>query len=153
MIKKLSWLPYFLILLCLTALDRCTKQYATQAFTVPYKVNKFLSFELVFNRGISWGFFGSSNEFLFVLLSVIIIFFLIFFIVYIKQRYQHKQSIFAELLVMCGALSNLSDRFYYQGVVDFIVLSVDFWSWPVFNFADIFIVIGIGLMFLRGYRS
>ena len=141
MIKKFYWVPYCLILLCLTMLDRCTKQYAVKAFAIPLKINSLLSFELVFNRGISWGLFGSNNEFLFAVLNVLIILFLVFFIVYIKQRYQHKQSVFAELLVMCGALSNVCDRFYYQGVIDFIVLSLGSWSWPVLNLARMFLLL------------
>lgn len=152
MIKK-SWLGYFLTLLLLTVADRCSKLFAVKAFVIPYKVTNFLSFELVFNRGISWGLFGSESDIVFAVVNLVIIFFLIFFVVYMKQRYQHKQSVFAELLVMCGALSNVCDRFYYQGVIDFIVLSLNSWSWPVFNLADVFIVIGIGVMFFRGHKS
>lgn len=149
--KIVVWLQCFLILFILTIFDRYTKEFAVNTFVVPYRINKILSFELVFNRGISWGIFGSGNELLFVSLSFSILLFLLFFVFYIKNRYQHNQSIFAELLVLVGALSNLYDRFYYQGVIDFIVLSFHSWSWPVFNFADLFIVIGIGIMFLRSY--
>ncbi len=151
MIKK-YWFFYFLLLLLLTIADRCSKLFALKAFVVPYKVNNFLSFELAFNRGISWGLFGSGSDILFAVVNLVIILFLIFFIIYMKQRYEDKRSIFAELLVMCGALSNVCDRFYYHGVIDFIVLSLHSWSWPVFNLADVFIVIGIGIMFIRGYK-
>ncbi len=43
-------------------------------------------------------------------------------------------------LLLGGALGNLHDRIIYQGVRDFI----DLHWWPVFNVADIAIVVGVG---------
>jgi len=45
-------------------------------------------------------------------------------------------------LVLAGALGNLSDRILRGHVVDFIRLP----HWPVFNLADIWITIGVGLL-------
>ena len=50
--------------------------------------------------------------------------------------------------VLAGAVGNLIDRIAYGEVVDFI--EVHLWSgytWPTFNLADSFIVVGIGLLF------
>ena len=44
-----------------------------------------------------------------------------------------------------GAVSNILDRFTKGYVIDFI----DFRVWPVFNLADVAIVLGIGLVCLR----
>lgn len=49
------------------------------------------------------------------------------------------------LFIFAGAISNMLDRFLYHGVVDYITVS--FWS--VFNLADIFIVVAIGVWFIR----
>jgi len=49
-------------------------------------------------------------------------------------------------LIIGGALGNIIDRIALGAVVDFIDLG--FWpmrSWPVFNFADLAIVIGVGM--------
>ena len=43
-----------------------------------------------------------------------------------------------------GALGNAVDRFLFGAVTDFF----DFRVWPVFNVADIGIVIGVGLLVL-----
>ncbi|MBU1670905.1 MAG: signal peptidase II [Actinobacteria bacterium] len=48
-------------------------------------------------------------------------------------------------LVVGGALGNLVDRLFRGRVIDFI----DFKWWPVFNVADIAIVVGVGLIVLR----
>ena len=45
-------------------------------------------------------------------------------------------------LLLAGALGNAIDRFVQDGVVDFF----DFLIWPIFNVADIGIVIGIFLV-------
>ncbi len=49
-------------------------------------------------------------------------------------------------LIIGGAIGNIIDRIALGAVVDFVDLG--FWpmrSWPVFNFADLAIVIGVGI--------
>lgn len=46
--------------------------------------------------------------------------------------------------IVGGALSNYVDRVVYQEVIDYLA----FWSYPVFNLADSFIVVGIFLLVL-----
>jgi signal peptidase II len=52
-------------------------------------------------------------------------------------------------LELGGALGNLIDRLRFGYVVDFL----DFRIWPVFNVADMAIVIGVGLIFLYLLRT
>jgi signal peptidase II len=56
-------------------------------------------------------------------------------------------------LVLGGSLSNLVDRLWYKAVLDFIELYIGPYSWPVFNVADVCIVIGIGGILLRSWRK
>lgn len=49
-------------------------------------------------------------------------------------------------LVLGGALGNIIDRLYLQEVVDFLDVGLGDWRWPVFNLADTFVTIGIGLL-------
>lgn len=51
-------------------------------------------------------------------------------------------------LQMGGAVGNLIDRIRFGHVVDFF----DFRVWPVFNVADIGIVIGVGILFIELMR-
>ena len=47
-------------------------------------------------------------------------------------------------LILSGALGNALDRLFRGPVVDFI----DFHFWPVFNLADVWVTLGIGLLLI-----
>ena len=49
-------------------------------------------------------------------------------------------------MILAGGCSNLYDRFYWPGVIDFIHMHVKHWYFPAFNIADTSIVIGVLLM-------
>ena len=56
-------------------------------------------------------------------------------------------------LILGGAVGNLLDRLTAGDVVDF--LDLEFWplrEWPVFNTADIAIVLGVAVLFLAALR-
>ena len=53
-------------------------------------------------------------------------------------------------MILGGAVGNLVDRLRYQEVVDFLHFRLwQGYSWPDFNFADSFIVVGVGLLVLE----
>jgi len=146
------------VTLALAALDRVTKLWAltlcSDNFTDNrYDVTQFFSCELVFNRGVSWGLFYSESTVIFVLvtISVISITLLLAWIAY--NRVLQGYSIIGELLIITGSVSNIIDRIYYQGVIDFIFLHYNDWSYPVFNLADVYIVVGVMYMFYNFYMS
>ena len=59
-------------------------------------------------------------------------------------------------LILGGAIGNLYDRVQYDAVRDFIEVwfgDLKGWHWPTFNVADIALVVGIGLLILRSFRS
>jgi lipoprotein signal peptidase len=54
-------------------------------------------------------------------------------------------------LILAGTLGNLYDRVVFDGVRDFLYF---YWiEWPVFNFADCFLVCGAGLLLLQAFLS
>ncbi len=74
----------------------------------------------------------------------------IIFSFYRKLAPRDRLSALALGLILGGALGNLSDRLMRGEVVDF--LRFHLWtgySWPDFNFADSFIVVGVGLLVLE----
>lgn len=57
-------------------------------------------------------------------------------------------------LIVSGAVgNNLSDRPRHGFVVDFLQVDPDLFRYPIFNVADIWIAIGIGLLLIDGFRT
>jgi lipoprotein signal peptidase len=65
-----------------------------------------------------------------------------------KARPDQRILHWALALVAGGAVGNLIDRIYYGVVTDFILWRYQTHEWPVFNVADVVLVIGVGLMFI-----
>lgn len=98
-----------------------------------------ISLELHYNNGVAFSmlaFLGENLKWLQLALIAILVFFMV------KDRYLEKYFIPAGILVG-AALSNLSDRFIYGGVVDYVAWHCGF-DFAVFNFADVMIDIAIG---------
>ena len=145
---------YGALALSIFIIDRITKLCAlTWLSDATHVINSFLSFELVFNRGISWGMFHSSSDIIFTTISVMIVLFTAAFCVYAYQRYTQGYVVTAEVCIIIGSCCNLIDRVMYHGVIDFIVVSYKNVSWPVFNIADTAIVIGIGILIFQSRSS
>ena len=53
------------------------------------------------------------------------------------------------IMIFAGALGNVFDRIIYKAVPDFIDFHVNEFHWFTFNFADIFISLGIIFMILN----
>ena len=138
---------YFALALGIFVIDRVTKLAAlTWCGEFVRTINSFLSFEVVFNRGISWGMLHSSSDIVFGLVSLIIAAVTVAFCWYAYHNYLRGNSITGEICIITGSLCNLIDRVIYNGVIDFIILSYGNLSWPVFNVADAAIVIGVGIL-------
>ncbi len=65
-----------------------------------------------------------------------------------KARSDQKILHWALALVAGGAIGNLIDRVYFGQVTDFILWRYNTHEWPVFNVADVVLVVGVGLMFI-----
>ena len=126
--------------------DRIIKRAVIWGRLCPAKVLPFLTCRVTLNRGISWSMFSGFGQTGFLILTGIIGLFLFGFAWYTNKRSEADHDTFGEMLVLVGGTSNFMDRLIYGGVVDFIQLSFGRWSFPIFNFADVYIVLGIALM-------
>lgn len=132
------FLSFFIIIL-----DRITKYFAVNYLAGEYKINDFLSFDLVINRGFSWGIFNSDKTIIFIVITMLIILVTMVVGIHGYLRLKQKRFIIGEVLVCAGSLSNIIDRIYYGGVIDFIIVWMGKWPFPAFNIADSAVVIGI----------
>lgn len=134
-------------------IDRITKFWAIKGFLNKYSFfNGALSFDLFFNKGISWSLFESANIYMLYAIFIIILLILFFLLFQIRSKWIDSKFALGEVLVFSGGLSNLIDRILYNGVIDFIILSLKNYTWPVFNLADFFIVIGVLLIFFQSTK-
>lgn len=122
--------------------DRITKSWALLRCTQEYVINRYVSCELAFNRGISWSLFDSQNSGIFFIVSGVIALVIVSFVFSTYQQYRQQKSLYGSSLVLAGAVSNFADRIVYGGVVDFISIG----QWPLFNIADALICCGLALM-------
>src|SRR5437870_468669 len=114
---------YVLLGSVLFIVDRLIKSYALIFFSTRYSLNSWCACELSFNRGISYGLFYSENSIFFWSITALTIILTGVILTYAFYRAKKGFSIFGEVFVLAGALSNICDRFLYQGVIDFIELS------------------------------
>jgi signal peptidase II len=144
---------YFFLAFFIFIIDRLSK-YAALAWCInsPYVVTSFLSCELYFNRGISWGLLHSDSDCMFMGVSVMIAIITVLLCWHAYYYYMRGYSIIGQMCIIVGSLSNLIDRVVYQGVIDFILFSYNGWSWPVFNAADAAIVLGVVIIIFQNEK-
>ena len=105
-------------------------------------IPNFFSIMYLKNTGAAFSILEDSTPLL-VIVSVIIIILL--------DRSIKKTSKFTALeeislgLIMGGIFGNLMDRIIHHGVIDYLSFRIFGYNFPVFNLADIAIVVGVGL--------
>lgn len=111
-------------------------------------IDGFWEWRLSMNPGSAFGLFGGQS-FARVMLSIVGVVAVIAMVWMLKKsRVDQKVLHWALAFVVGGAVGNLIDRIYYGVVTDFILWRYKTHEWPVFNVADIVLVIGVGLMFI-----
>ena len=106
----------------------------------------FLELTHIHNYGIAFGLFsGQYSPYIFVVIGIIVSLFIIF--LYFKSV--NTMEKWALLLIISGAIANILDRSLNSYVLDFIYLHYKDFYWPAFNFADIYISIGIFIIILQ----
>ena len=106
----------------------------------------FLDLAHIHNFGISFGLLSGlvSPSFL-----IFIGFFVTGIIFFMMKQAKNKMEKIGLLIIIAGALSNIFDRAMNGYVIDFIYLHYRDFYWPAFNFADIYISIGVFIVVLQ----
>jgi signal peptidase II len=111
-------------------------------------VDGFWEWRLSMNPGSAFGLLSNQSfaRTLFSVIGIAAVFGMLFMVR--KARPDQKILHWALALVAGGAVGNLIDRIYYGVVTDFILWKYKTHEWPVFNVADIVLVVGVVLMFI-----
>lgn len=133
-----------LLIISLILIDQITKCIVVNNFVE--KVGTFVaSINLNINTGMALGLNEGNTKN--IIITIIILILIINFAVKQKDKIDRKTAI-ALCLITAGGISNLIDRFIYKGIVDFI----DLYGFPIFNIADVYIVIGWMLLIICVFK-
>jgi signal peptidase II len=154
MTKNSARALYLLIALVVVLLDRWTKHLVAQRIRLYAHVQVipgFFRLTHTENTGAAFSLFADSpapwKTALLIAFSVIAL--IVVSTLLWKNHHAHIATGVALSLIMGGAVGNLWDRLARGRVVDFLLVYVKQYQWPVFNLADSAIVIGAGLLILE----
>ena len=110
----------------------------------------FLDLTHIHNFGVSFGLFsGLISPRLLIILGLLVV----GFIFYLMKSASDMFEEWSFLIIISGALSNIIDRIFNGYVIDFIYFHYKYFFWPAFNFADIYITIGIIMIVINILRK
>ncbi len=133
-----------IVLVLLVAIDQITKALVASYLSVgdigfSFSIGSFDVFSIthVRNRGAAWSILEGKT---YLLIAIAVIAIVIAFYFILKGKIKSPVGIISLIMIISGGIGNLIDRVRIKEVIDFI--NLDFISFPVFNFADICVVIG-----------
>lgn len=133
------------LILILVSLDQLTKFFAVKYLTVENEYIlkiPFIRFYLTYNTGATLGILQGHG----VLLAIIkTIAFSVFGFLLYRDGDLVNNAIYTISLIflISGTLGNLTCRLIRRKVVDFLMLSFNRFSTPIFNLADLYVLIGL----------
>ncbi len=113
-----------------------------------FRAGECIDLKLRYNKGIAWSMFaflGGSLKWIHALFVAFVAF------VALKRENLQKYALFSGVLVG-SAFSNLFDRFTKEGVVDYVAWHCGF-DYPVFNLADVLILISMASILFIYYKT
>ena len=143
-----QWIGLGAVVFAAIAADQLTKYVVSTQLGFDESLHVIGPFAIhhVQNSGIAFGFFASATSIVIVLTAFAVGWMLLFFA---RSGSRHPVLPVALGLVIGGSISNLVDRVRLGRVTDFL----DVASWPAFNLADTFIVVGVAILLLTLYAA
>lgn len=131
---------YFFIILVTLVLDRVTKLVIIKKMTLTesiHVINNFFYITYWENKGAAWGIL-QNGRWIFITITFIVS------IILIGLLFKSKNSILSTALslIISGAFGNLIDRVLRGRVTDFLDFKIFGYDFPIFNVADMCVVIG-----------
>ncbi|WGE35526.1 signal peptidase II [Actinobacillus genomosp. 1] len=151
---KQTGIKWLWLSLATIIIDLWTKYLVVQRFELYESVNVLPVFNLTYvrNYGAAFSFLadhGGWQKYFFLGLAIVISLGLTAMLWRNQAVKKLENSAYA--LIIGGAIGNAIDRAYNGYVVDFFDFYWDIYHYPVFNVADIAIVVGAGLLILEAF--
>ena len=141
----MSKLKFFTIMVILIFIDQATKfGIVSNRNNLPKTIiDGMITFTYCENRGIAFGLASGHVR----ILSIVTLIIIMAIIIGICRHFKRINKIYATgtVLLIAGGIGNFIDRAFRLFVVDFIDIG-DFINFPIFNFADICVVVGVAVI-------
>lgn len=139
------------IVLLLVAIDQAMKAWvvAHMAYLEEWPLLPFLSLLHARNTGAAFSMFSGSGK-LFLVGVPLLIMGLIGYMLY-RTTPEERLSRIGLVMILGGAVGNVIDRAWLGYVVDYVYFHTPVWSFAIFNFADMMITLGAGLVILQEF--
>lgn len=108
-------------------------------------IDGFFSITMLQNTGAAFSILSSSTLFL-ILISIVALNLIYFFLIKGKDLNKYEEIVYG--ILIGGIIGNLIDRIVHGSVIDYLDFNLFGYNFPVFNFADICIVISIILIII-----
>ncbi|MCS7152139.1 MAG: signal peptidase II [Endomicrobia bacterium] len=141
---------YYVLSVFLLLFDQLTKHIVRTNLHLYQSIQllPILAISYTTNTGIVFGWFRGRNE-VFIVVVTIVLILLISAARDIVREFKTLGRI-ALCLIFSGGVGNLIDRIFFGEVVDFIDIQWNYKNiWPVFNFADSYVFIGIWMLVIK----
>jgi len=117
----------------------------------------FFYFTTRYNPGFSWGMFSGIPWLLSAFINLLIMLAVGYIFLFTRKIPVNRWTIATGILILGGALGNLYDRLFFSEhmVRDFLdfIIPVARYDYPVFNLADVFIVVGVIIALAEPYLA
>lgn len=146
--KVLYWITFGILLLDQTVKFHVVRNidFGKTVEVIPH----FFSLTHVKNTGGAWSLFR-EYPYLLVIISALFLIGLNHYL--LSAKHISKLEALAYGCTMGGVLGNFIDRVLKDGVVDYFHFQFGSYSYPIFNIADIAIVLGVGFFFVDVIRG
>lgn len=148
-INKTSSIFYIVSMIFILVMDQVTKvivEGSMQLASSHTIIDKFFYFTYAQNRGAAWSILD-GHTYLFIIVGVLAGVGMIYY--FFQTKSTEVLTRYGLVLAFAGMLGNIIDRIRLGYVVDFIDFIVFGYDFPVFNVADMALVIGLGLIMLE----
>ena len=143
--KKSNIILVVILVSVLLGLDLLLKYLVSTYLTTVNIIDNFFSLTYVLNDGAAFSLFA-SRTYLLILIAIICLFFIIY---ELKNNLDDRMLSIGYSLALAGLLGNFLDRLMDGYIIDYLSFKIFTYNFPIFNFADILIVVGIIIVIIK----
>ena len=143
--KKSNIILSIVLVIVLLGIDLLLKYLVSTYLTTVNIIDNFFSLTYVLNDGAAFSLFA-SRIYLLILIAIICLFFIIY---ELKNNLDDRVLSIGYSLVLAGLLGNFLDRLIDGYIIDYLSFKILGYNYPIFNFADILIVVGIVIVIIK----